>query len=158
MRIGWLPCALATMTTGVGLGSLVVSDVEPIRRFGVFATIGVVTTLLLLFSLLPGVMERWPVKPKQRIVRGKLERFWSWLAEAMIRRATLATFVSIAVIIASGWGLFSIETSIKLRTLFSPHDRVLADYAWLEDRLGPMVPVEVIVHFRSDSQVDFLRV
>jgi predicted RND superfamily exporter protein len=157
IRIGWLPCALATVTTGVGLGSLLVSDVEPIRRFGVFATIGVATTLLLLFSLLPGVMERWPVKPRQRIVQGKLERFWSWLAEAMIRRATLATFVSIAAIIASGWGLFSIETSIKLRTLFSPHDRVLADYAWLEERLGPMVPVEVIVHFRSASEVDFLQ-
>lgn len=157
IRIGWLPCALATVTTGIGLGSLLVSDVEPIRRFGVFATIGVVTTLLLLFTLVPGVMERWPVKSHQRVVQRMMEAFWSRLAAYIIRRATLVTFLSIAVILVSGWGLFSITTSVKLRALFSPHDRVLADYAWLEERLGPMVPVEVIVHFRADSQGDILE-
>ncbi|MDA1052626.1 MAG: MMPL family transporter [Planctomycetota bacterium] len=158
MRIGWLPCALATVTTGVGLGSLLVSDVEPIRRFGVFATIGVVTTLFLLFALLPGVMELWPVRARRRVTeRTMVEGFWGRLASVMIRRASIVTVGSIAIIMALGWGLLSIQTSIKLRALFSPHDRVLADYAWLEQRLGPMVPVEVIVHFRADSQVDFLR-
>jgi uncharacterized protein len=51
MQVGWLPCALATATTGIGLASLLVSDVEPIRRFGAFSTVGVVTTLILLFAL-----------------------------------------------------------------------------------------------------------
>jgi predicted RND superfamily exporter protein len=155
--VGWLPCALATVTTGIGLGSLLVSDVDPIRRFGVFATIGVVTTLLLLFSLLPGVMELWPVKAKRRVAARSMERFWGRLADAMIGSASMVTVGSIVMIIALGWGLFSIQTSIKLRALFSPRDRVLADYAWLEQRLGPMVPVEVIVHFRADSEVDFLH-
>ncbi len=157
MRLGWLPCALATVTTGVGLASLLVSDVEPIRRFGVLATIGVVTTLLLLFALLPGLMELWPVKSKRRVGDRAMEAIWSRLADVMIRRAGISTWAAIVAIVVLGWGLFSIQTSIKLRALFSPHDRVLADYAWLEGRLGPMVPVEVIVHFRADSQVDFLR-
>ncbi len=157
MRIGWLPCVLATLTTGAGLGSLLVSEVEPIRRFGVFATIGVVTTLLLLFTLLPGLMELWPVKAKPRVVVRALEALWTKLADVMIRFATIATVASLGLTIALGWGLCSIETSIKLRALFSPHDRVLADYAWMEKRLGPMVPVEVVVHFPADTKVDFLR-
>ncbi|HRX80726.1 MAG TPA: MMPL family transporter, partial [Pirellulaceae bacterium] len=117
----------------------------------------VATTLLLLFLLLPGLMEYWPVKTRQRKARRAMETVWSWLAERMIRRATLVTGLSIALIIASGWGLFSIKTSIKLRALFPPHDQVLTNYAWLEQRLGPMVPVEVIVHFQADSQVDILQ-
>ncbi len=157
MQVGWLPCALATATTGIGLGSLLGSDVEPIRRFGAFATIGVVTTLLLLFSLLPGLMELWPASQLHRTDERTSQRVWGKLANAMIRWASPISLLSIASIIAFGWGLFSIETSIKLRELFPPRARVLADYAWMEERLGPMVPVEVVVHFRADSQVDFLR-
>lgn len=157
VQVGWLPCALATATTGIGLGSLLVSDVEPIRRFGAFATIGVVTTLALLLLLLPGVMEWWPTISKRRIFERKLEACWERLAAMLIRLSSFVTLASIAMIGLLGWGLLSIETSIKMRELFSPQARTLSDYVWLEERLGPMVPVEVIVHFRADSQVEFLQ-
>jgi hypothetical protein len=156
LQVGWLPCALATATTAIGLGSLLVSDVEPIRTFGGFATIGVVATLLLLFLLLPGVMERWPIAVE---IQAKQERpsnkFWLKLANLVIARATFICFASLAVIAALGLGLGSVQTSVKLRDLFSPRDRVLAEYAWLEENLGPMVPVEVVVHFPADSRLDF---
>ncbi len=157
IRIGWLPCLLATVTTGIGLSSLLVSDVEPIRRFGAFATIGVVTTLLLLFGLVPGLMERWPVLVSASNAERTSKGLWNRLAETMIRGASVVTVAAILAIVAFSGGLFSIETSLKLRELFSPRDRVLADYAWLEERLGPMVPVEVILHFRTDAPSDILR-
>jgi predicted RND superfamily exporter protein len=158
MQIGWLPCALATATTAIGLGSLLLSDVEPIRMFGGFATIGVFATLLLLFLLLPGVMELWPLavvvgKPPDTAPR--MNRYWLKLANFVIAHATVIFVVTMILICATGWGLAYVETSIKLRDLFAPRDRILADYAWLEDALGPMVPVEVILHFRIDSHVDF---
>lgn len=157
LQVGWLPCTLATATTAIGLGSLLISEVEPIRRFGAFATIGVVTTLGLLFSLLPGVMESWPTTASRRILSEKVQTLWGRLADLLIRFSGLVSLLSIVLIVLFGWGLFSIETSIKMRELFSPESRTLSDYAWLEERLGPMVPVEIIVHFQADSQVDFLQ-
>ena len=47
------------------------------------------------------------------------------------------------------------RTSVKLRDLFSSQDRVLVEYAWLEEYVGAMVPVEVVVHFPLSSQIDF---
>ena len=157
MQVGWLPCALATATTAIGLGSLLSSDVSPIRRFGAFATIGVVTTLLLLFALLPGVMTLWPARSLHGARVSRIEQVWRRVADAMIRWASPISLASIASIAALGWGLCYVETSIKIRDLFPPRAAVLADYAWLEERLGPMVPVEVIVHFPAASQVDFLQ-
>jgi len=158
IRVGRLPTVLATTTTAIGLSSLLVSRVDPIREFGGFATIGVFTTLALLFLLLPGVMLRWPaVAASHAPTNNRLRRFWLRAAKVMIGQSTLICGAAVLAIAALGWGLLSIETSVKLRDLFSPRDRVVAEYAWLEDTLGPMVPVEVVVHFPADTKLDFRR-
>ena len=40
IRNGWLPCALAAGTTAIGLASLAVSHVIPVRDFGKYSSIG----------------------------------------------------------------------------------------------------------------------
>ncbi len=160
MRLGWSPCALATATTAIGLCSLIVSSVEPIRVFGGFAAIGVVVTLLLLFLLLPGVLELWGITSCRgrylpRVERAWLQRIWQSLADWIIQRSMTVSAVGVVLILALGWGLMSVQTSVQLRDLFSPRDRILADYAWLEENLGPTVPVEVVVHFPADSALSF---
>ena len=56
MLAGVPPCLLATGTTVIGLGSLMLVRIEPIRIFGGIACFGVVLTLLLLLLILPGAM------------------------------------------------------------------------------------------------------
>ena len=51
----WRPCALAALTTAVGLGSLWISHLLPIAKFGLFSALGVLATLVLLFLMLLGV-------------------------------------------------------------------------------------------------------
>ena len=57
---GFLPCTLAAFTTALGLLSLYNSDICPIRSFGLFSAIGVMATLLLLFTYLPSALQLWP--------------------------------------------------------------------------------------------------
>ncbi|MFM7041982.1 MAG: MMPL family transporter, partial [Planctomycetaceae bacterium] len=66
VALGWLPCCLSAGTTAVGLVSLVVSTLEPIRVFGFHAAIGVVAALVAMFLVLPGFFERWPIPPRPR--------------------------------------------------------------------------------------------
>ncbi|MGB7345071.1 MAG: MMPL family transporter [Pirellulaceae bacterium] len=157
IRVGWVPCVLAAMTTCIGLSSLLTSEVEPIRQFGFFASIGSTVTLLLLFCLLPGLMELCPLSKTEDNRRRVKRELWGALASFTIVRAKAITFGSIMLLFIVGWGLLSIETSIKIRELFSPRDRVLTDYIWMEENLGPMVPVEVVIHFAADTKIDFLR-
>jgi predicted RND superfamily exporter protein len=63
----WRPCLVAALTTMAGFGSLAISDVPPIRHFGVAAACGVGYTVILAFTLLPASLAvlRRPVSGRK---------------------------------------------------------------------------------------------
>jgi hypothetical protein len=50
IRHGWKPAILCNVTTAIGLITLVTSELVPIQKFGLFAAIGVLATLIVLFT------------------------------------------------------------------------------------------------------------
>ena len=60
VKLGFWPCSMAALTTSLGLLSLATSNIVPIRKFGCYAAVGVIATLVLLFSYLPAALEMWP--------------------------------------------------------------------------------------------------
>lgn len=201
LKLGWLPCTLAAVTTAMGLVSLwfrvelgpaspgavtlvgggnlggvawpalsvAVSQMLPVRLFGLYGAVGVMATLALLLLLVPGALE-WlapasrhaPQVPHPQAAPVTLgDRLWrGGLRTLVLRGHGAIVLVSLAALVVLGLGARRIETSVKLQALFAPHSRLLRDYAWLEEHLGPMVPVEVIVRFPrpagSGPQLDFL--
>ena len=61
VRLGWWPCTLAAFTTAIGLGSLYASDILPIKKFGLFTAIAVLGTVVVLFTVLPVFLHRFPI-------------------------------------------------------------------------------------------------
>jgi predicted RND superfamily exporter protein len=62
-----------------------------------------------------------------------------------------------AVMIVCGIGLLETSTSIKLTKLFSPSAQIIHDYQWLEEKLGPLVPMEVIVKIDTGNGMTMLE-
>lgn len=149
VRVAWLPCSLSAGTTAVGLGSLVVSELEPIRTFGFHAAVGVLGTLVVLFLVLPGIFARWPIRRRLDVAAGPGPAE-PW-ARATTGHAAAITSVAIMALAGAGLGVPGIRTSVGIDTLFTPASRLIRDYAWLEREIGPLVPVEVIVRFAGDS-------
>ncbi|MBW3597000.1 MAG: MMPL family transporter, partial [Planctomycetes bacterium] len=154
LRHGWKPCALAAFTTALGLLSLCTSEIVPITKFGAFSAAGVMATLLLLFLVLPAWLEVWapgfrrespesvPLdSPAVRAIR----RFWDGMADFVIRRhaATAAVFAVVAITFAVG--LTKVDTSVQMLKLFRDDAEIVQDYAWLEENLGPLVPLEMVL-------------
>ena len=46
------------------------------------------------------------------------------------------------------------RTSIDLLKLFHPKARILKDYMFLEKHLGRLIPMEIVVRFTPDAQMD----
>ncbi|NDC55010.1 MAG: hypothetical protein EBZ74_12260, partial [Planctomycetia bacterium] len=151
IRLGWLPCALSAGTTALGLASLVVSELEPIRVFGFHAAGGVLATLAVLFLVVPGVFARWPVEGggDADSGAGRTVRFASFT----IRRAGPIIALSVAAMAAAAVGVPGIRASVAIDTLFTPETSVIRDYRWLESHIGPLAPVEVVLRFDADSDV-----
>jgi predicted RND superfamily exporter protein len=149
VQAAWLPCLLSAGTTAIGLGSLVVSELEPIQVFGFHAAGGVLLNLLLLFAVIPGCFALWPIRrPRRRLSGRALAVTWNRFGLPHAGKLVMAAGLGVTGL---GAGLPMLRSSVAIDTLFTPESVILKDYAWIENRIGPLAPVEVIVEFGADS-------
>ena len=155
-----LPLTLATGTTAIGLATLAVSELVPIRMFGIFSAIGVVVSFLILVFFMPAALELFP--PKLKL--GKLaddetsdnwkpiesSPWWS-VGQWITQHNGLVTTVCLLVMVGVGYGLTQVESSVQLMRLFSSKARIRQDYHWLEKHLGPLVPMEILVRIDDET-------
>jgi hypothetical protein len=162
-----LPLSLATGTTAVGLATLAVSELVPIRMFGIFSAVGVVVSFVILVTFMPAALELFP--PKLKL--GKLatdEEGDSWrpietspwwhFGQWVTRHNGLVTTACLLAMAGVGYGMTRVESSVQLMRLFSPKARIREDYRWLETKLGPLVPMEILVRIdQQDCRLNFLE-
>jgi predicted RND superfamily exporter protein len=164
VRAAALPLFLATITTGVGLLSLAISELIPIRTLGVYSAVGVFVGLGCILLLVPATLQLWPVlppgeplSPANRPIPKKRTRRgfdWSVLTRTAIAYPGVVSVATLALMGLAAWGFTRVETSVQIMRLFSPEAKILRDYAWLEQRLGPLAPVEIVVRFEPDCPLD----
>ncbi len=161
-----LPLSLATGTTAVGLATLAVSELVPIRMFGIFSAAGVVVSFLILVTFMPAALELFPPKLKVGRLAGDEaggewrpmeESRWWRIGEWITRHHALATAGCLLVMAAVGYGMTHVESSVQLMRLFSRKAQIRTDYQWLENQLGPLVPMEILVRIDDDCPLTFLE-
>lgn len=160
-RQGWLPTTLSLGTTAIGTASLMVSGLEPIRLFGIYGTVGVLLTLAAVLTAIPCSMYVFGRASRQgnslkSAAAGESspheflpahERRTAWHGLTWIlQNFNLASLVLlIGVMGLASAGLPWLKTSVRIETLYESKSRIMQDYAWLEDRIGPLVPIEVLL-------------
>lgn len=158
MRAGTVPSLLATSTTIIGLGSLVLVRLEPIRIFGIVATLGLMVTMLLLLTVLPGAMMLYS-GPRRITDRALLEgtvsadseswthrRFRLFLRQ-LLEHPKLMITLSIIIIGILGSGLWKLNTSVNVPRMFGSSHPLRQQYAWFEANLGPTINGEMLLKF-----------
>ena len=155
VRRAGLPLFLATSTTAIGLVSLGVSELVPIRMFGIYSALGVMISLIVCCFYLPAALQTWPIK---NINQEGLHAYdpglspkWRGVGDWIIRRNGVVIVTCLTLMCVGLYGVSYVETSVKLMRLFSPKAQILHDYAWLEDHLGPLVPMEVVIRVDKDK-------
>ena len=168
LKVGWAPCTAAAVTTAFGVGSLMISEVVPVRRFGIFSAVGVVVALILLFLLWPSSIQCLFGRRRRREAadeavadsasnapREGSRRTW-WLPLFHLATTRWGTILLLLAISAPllGYGVSRVRTSVSLRDLFSARSKVIRNYEWLESNVGPLIPVDVILRFPEPDPED----
>ncbi len=163
MLDGRVPIILSAVTTAVGMVSLGVSRVTPIRLFGFYAACGVLCSLIVILLILPAALY---------LLKGRISKWFS--QSGKMDRRERATGVSRSTSIVVNWvcryhsmvvvpvlicvailsvGIFNLRASVKLQNRFHTRAKILQDYQWLEDNLGPLVPMEVVINFTPENHL-----
>ncbi|MFM7034084.1 MAG: efflux RND transporter permease subunit [Planctomycetia bacterium] len=157
-----LPLSLATGTTAVGLATLAVSELVPIRMFGIFSAAGVCVSFLILITFMPAALELFPPRLKLgRLAENEDEDGGGWkpiesspwwrVGQWITRHNGIVATACLLVMAGVGYGMTRVESSVQLMRLFSPQARIRLDYKWLEDNLGPLVPMEILVRIEQQN-------
>ncbi len=163
---GFFPCALASFTTALGLISLCTSNLTPINKFGFYSAIATVATVALLFTYLPASLTIWspgygkkngedgePEGEKKLGLTGLVELFWDKVGQFVLRNHAVVSIVGVIVLALFAVGVTRIETSVQLLKLFRNDAKILNDYRWMEENMGKLVPMELMINVDSDSQL-----
>jgi uncharacterized protein len=162
-----LPLSLATGTTAVGLATLAVSELVPIKMFGIFSAVGVVVSFFVLVTFMPAALELFP--PNLRLGKSAEDETteawrpiesspWWRIGQWITRHNGLVATACLLMMAAVGYGMTRVESSVQLMRLFSPKARIRADYRWLEKHLGPLVPMEILVRIdQKECDLNFLE-
>jgi predicted RND superfamily exporter protein len=151
-----MPCVLASVTTAIGLASLMTSQLAPVRDFGFYAALGTMLSLAAVLYGLPALLQVWPGSPPPEI--GTDCRPWQRLGCWIVRRHGFVTVMSIVLSAVAIYGLTRFHTETKVIRYFADDARVVRDYNYLEENLAGIAPVETVIRFGPgvQEQLNFL--
>lgn len=153
---GAWPCTIASFTTALGLFSLYISNLTPIKNFGLYSGLGVLATLILLFTYLPAALKLWVPKfqkpnRKKSDDESLLTRFWMGVGAKVMDHYKLMICLGFCVLGVSIWGLTKVNMSVQLLKLFDGQAKIIRDYEWMEENFGKLTPMEMVVKVGSET-------
>ena len=161
-RHALLPIFYCTLTTALGLLSLQFSSSAPVRQFGLFGALSIVAANSLLLIVLPAFVALFGIpdadaSPGRRVLP-------KWVSWSGLSRGTHVLRWPIIVLFfaALGWmmlGVPKIRTGSDLANFFHAEHRVLLDAAVVEEAVGPLNSVELLLKFTNvNHRNDLARV
>jgi predicted RND superfamily exporter protein len=150
VRMARQPCTLASLTTAIGLLSLLSSSLVPVRHFGIYSAIGCFFALLLSLYGLPALLQisglQAPAPRESDVGR------WERLGRLLCARPGLVTAACLLLLVVGVAGLSRFQTEVKVIRNFPDDSRLVQDYRFLEQNLSGITPVDTIIRFSPESQ------
>lgn len=161
LRAGWQPCLIASVTTALGLASLCVSHVVPVKTFGIYASVGVLISFGLLVLLLPAATARFPVVPRVALGSGstgdspRRAHVLATVADSVIRQPLIVVLPFVAAFVVLAVGLTRIQTSVQPARFLPPESRWISDISWFRQHVGALASAEIVIGLRNDCGLSF---
>ena len=161
---GGYPIALSATTTAIGLMSLASSHVNPIRLFGFYSGCGIMASVAVMLLVLPAslyllrgrISKRFSSEGSmsKRERKTGVSRSTSMLLTWVYRSHWLVVIPALIGVTLLAVGVMWLSASVKIQNRFSERTKVISDYTWMESNLGPLVPMEVVLHFTADNELN----
>ena len=143
-RMVW-PCLYTALTTMIGFGSLVVSDIKPVIDFGWMMTLGLSVTFMTSFLLFPTIL----VSLDKRITApGKQEvPFTASLAKITEKFGNGVVVIALLLAALSLYGVSRLKVENSFVNYFSDTTEIHQGLTLIDNELGGTAPMDVVLKF-----------
>lgn len=174
--LGLKPSVLATLTTALGMAALATSQLAPVRTFGLYSAVTLcIATLVLIYTFpqlsdwfcrneflkrhandpIPANDQLSSDPPSTARIDSAPIAEWAIAYSKWIHTHTLAICsIGIGLILFSFYGLLHLKSSTKFDDMFPKRSETVQSMAWIEEHLGPIASVEVLLRFPEDQHTD----
>ncbi len=138
------PCLYAALTTIAGFGSLLLSDILPVRTFGWMMSAGIAVSLVTTFLLFPaGLMLLGKEAPQ--VKKAKRFSFTAALARFTQAHGTLIIVASYLILILNVVGVTRLVVENSFINYFKDNTEIYQGLKVIDEQLGGTTPLDVIV-------------
>ncbi len=140
------PILYTVLTTIIAFLSLIFSEIKPIIDFGWMMTLGLITSFIITFTLLPTLIN---FIPKENVSLKKYEDSFitSFFAKISQNNDKIIFTVTGLVIILSFIGISRLEVENSFINYFSKKTEIYKGMKLIDEKLGGTTPLEVILKF-----------
>ena len=155
----WTPCFLTSFTTSIGFASLTLSNIPPIRHFGLTAAVGLMIEYILTMCLIP--LGLYFLKNKKSLRASssysiKWTQYISNIISNIIPKIKIyIVFISFFLVAISLYGIFTLKVETNLIEYFRESSPVYQDMHFVDENLGGVNTIEISL--RGKSQDAFLN-
>ena len=140
------PILYTVLTTIIAFLSLIFSEIKPIIDFGWMMTLGLITSFIITFTLLPTLINFVPTEniSLKKYEDSKITNFFSKISQ---NNQKIIFSITGIIIIISLLGISRLEVENSFINYFSKKTEIYKGMKLIDEKLGGTTPLEVILKF-----------
>jgi uncharacterized protein len=149
----FLPCLLTSVTTAIGFGSLLASDIMPIRRFGGAAALAALAAFAVTMILVPactvlvGARRERDGQAPDSGTPLRLDRLANWVTARPIPSLILGTGFTVVCAV----GFLRVVPDTNFLAFFPEDSQLVQDAMVVQDRFVGASPCEILIETEPDA-------
>ena len=140
------PILYTVLTTVCAFLSLIFSEIKPIIDFGWMMTLGLITSFIITFTLLPTILN-FLSSNKVEIKEENKSIITDFLSNIAINNSKTIFSVTALVIFLSILGISKLEVENSFINYFNKNTEIYKGMKLIDDKLGGTTPLEIILKF-----------
>ncbi len=140
------PILYTVLTTIIAFLSLVFSEIKPIIDFGWMMTLGLITSFIITFTLLPSLINFVP-KENISIKENKDSLITSFFSKVSQNNHKIIFIITAILILFSLIGISRLEVENSFINYFNKKTEIFKGMKLIDEKLGGTTPLEVILKF-----------
>ena len=144
------PILYTVLTTIIAFLSLIFSEIKPIIDFGWMMTLGLITSFIITFTLLPSLIGFVP-KEKIFIKEYKDSKITSFFSNVSQNYQKIILIITSIILILSVIGISRLEVENSFINYFSKNTEIYKGMKLIDEKLGGTTPLEIILKFSEEK-------